>query len=342
MSFTRSRAGRLALALGAAAGASSLLVFGGGFSCSKYSTFETVDCGAGIAPATCQAMSANCAAENAYDFQTIDEFKALSWFSSSDYTPPANAPAPGTSTSVATATALSVSGGTAPYTGRTSVAVVELPEGPVCGHPNAGVFRANYNYDWGGMYGMFGFSSGNWKDGSQYQGISFWARAPGASTKAFTFNLDDSNTMRGPLPDGTDGHCRSYSIDGGAAAGTNSNQPVSNDTSTGTPILGSTNSRAAYPDECGNGFTVVVTVSDEWAFYTLPFSAFHQSPSPNRVPNSALPADPNDLAAGTTVRRAELRQIGLRPPKGAVFDLWMAGLSFYREKVQNDPAAGTM
>ena len=45
---------------------------------------------------------------------------------------------------------------------------------------------------------------------------------------------------------------------------------------------------APPPDACGNSYSTVLPVTTDWQLYTIPFSQFHQTAMPNRVPNAAL------------------------------------------------------
>jgi hypothetical protein len=318
---------RLPLAVAAAAAVAVLLGLSGLLVCSTYPTYEEVPI--------------ECTVDDGHTFDPIDDFSSdVYWFPSADYSPDAGPPADdaaptATSTATSTSTDKSVaSGGDNKYVASASVTITSIPDGPMCGISRAGVFRASHNNDWGGMFGMWKFSDTaidppERRDGSQFEGISFWARAPGNTTKGFTLLLDDDNTAGNAV-----GHnCRDYSVDGGAT-GQPSSTTVVNDPGTGTPITGSSNTRAPYPDECGNGFFVVVSLTSDWRFYTIPWSRFQQSFTPNRVPNAVLAGDPGALDAGTTLLTSRLRRLGIRMPKEAEMELWLAKLAFYRRTAQ--------
>jgi hypothetical protein len=322
--LTRPAIARFSLALVSTAGLTSILALGGVSSCSTYSTYKDVPI--------------DCTVENEYDFKSIDSFaSAEGWFAAADYTPPA--PTDGgaappdassltalwTSMSTSVGTGAVTSGGTSAYTGRMLMSI-ETPEDPLCGITNAAVFRASHNNDWGGMFGKWNFGA---QDGSPFEGISFWARAPGKTTKAFTLLLDDENTAS----TGTT-RCWVYSMnDGGVTEGQTDNTNSGTDPGTGTPITGSSNSRAAYRNECGNSFFSIVELTSRWTFYRIPFSRFKQTASPNRVPNTALPgADAGAGSAGTQLVTSQLRNLIMRMPKEAEMELWMAKLAFYGAK----------
>jgi len=317
---------RLSLALGAAAGVASVLGLGGVFSCSKYPTQEEV-------PTDCTVL-------DQYQFVDpdpnvpglLDNFSSLKWWSSADYSPcTPNAP-----------TNMTISGGCQPNSAYAAMtAAVPIPEGGVCGNTLAGEFQATHNNDWGCVYGMWGFDTNTTRgvDASMWQGLSFWARAPGNTTKSFTLILDDDNTyaVSKDLEGSSGTSCRSYPTDGGLpGAQTSGTQSGGTDPNSGTPITGSSNSRAAYPDECGNGFYYVVReLTSDWTFITIPWSAFKQSATPNRVPNGVLPApDAGVVDNGSMLKTSGLRNLTLRMPKEAEMDLWMTQLGFYRKKAQ--------
>jgi hypothetical protein len=329
MRLTRTFAVRFSLALATTAGVASFLGLGGVFSCSTYQTQRNVPI--------------DCTAQKGYDFQVIDDFTSKSWYEVPDYVPAVPDAGDGgvSSTSKDPADANRI-------IASAIMDVTTIPDGPTCGNTNAGVFRGSHNNDWGGMFGSWAFAA-SVNDASEYDGISFWARAPGNVSKSFTFLLNDDNTTA-PLataspessPDGGTASsrkgCRIYSMtDGGTSQSQSTGASNMTDPGTGTPITGSSNTRASYADECGNDYSVIVkNLSSEWQFFTIPWSEFLQNDTPNRVSpeNQALPPDPNDLAKKTTVLTSRLRAIGIRMPKAAEFGLWVAKLDFYRKKVQ--------
>jgi hypothetical protein len=197
------------------------------------------------------------------------------------------------------------------------------------------VFRAFHNNDWGSVCGFNNFGTLN---ESAYDGLSFWARAPGDTSRGFTISLYDANTVAMDPNDPNEpggGHCKSYYVDGGTEGETivTMRDPV-----TGAIISGpATTSR--MPDECGNnrgnGYDDVMLVTSDWAFYTIPWDEFTQWAYPNRVPNSVLTDTGN--VPGTGLLTNELMGLGLRPPKEMLFELWITKLNFYRAQT---PDAG--
>ncbi len=118
----------------------------------------------------------------------------------------------------------------------------------------------------------------NPENASGWEGIAFWARAPGGTSKGFTLSLTDDNSESSATA-----YCRSYVGDGGISTQTGGG-PNGIDPSTGTPLSGSGTTRAPYPDECGNGYTVARQVTTEWGLYQVPFSDFKQTRTPIESP----------------------------------------------------------
>jgi hypothetical protein len=267
-------------------GALLLLVAGGGVvGCSAYSTYRNV------AP--------DCNVESAYALQVVDAFDTVgpgAFWMSADTADAGTVPLPPPASYVASA-------------------VEPISDGPRCGSTAALVIRSERNNDWGSL---FGINIGSSRDASAYDGLSFWARAPGNTTNAFTILLNDPNTAVPPVM--TDAKCKEYGVDGGTAG-----QPMVDGTGM---IIPGTITDAPEPDQCGNPYSVVQVVTSNWRFYTIPFSAFQQGPTPNRVPNVALMEIGPE--PGTALLTSSLLSLTLRMPKAATTELWIDNLSFYR------------
>ena len=200
-----------------------------------------------------------------------------------------------------------------------SADVEEIADGARCGSTAAEVFRASGNDDWGSLAGYSNFSPG---DVSMYDGMSFWARAPGNTTKGFTLLLDDPNTANL-----SGSNCKYYGVAGGTAyAGGTGTDP-----GTGQTLSSGTVTRAVYPDECGNSYYVTMLVTADWSFYTIPFTAFHQNALPNRVPNAVLTEVGN--VPGNGLLTDNLKNLIVRFPKEANTELWMDDLGFYSKNI---------
>jgi hypothetical protein len=246
---------------------------------------------------TYKTVVPGCDVEAAYDLQLIDAFETVGMaplWTAGDTVGAAMMPVPPPM----------------PYVAAT---VAPIPEGPHCGSTSALVLRSERNNDWGSLFGMNNFGL---RDESVYEGLSFWARVSVNSTNAFTIMLDDLNTAIGATS-----YCKDYGLDGGTAG-----QPMTD--GTGAVIPG-TVTDAPEPDQCGNGYTVVHVVTGDWRFYTIPFTAFAQAATPNRVPNRLLTR--TGPTPGTAMLTNELFNLTFRMPKAATIELWIDNLSFYRK-----------
>jgi len=309
MSLNRMFVVRLPRVLGVVATCTLLLGLGGVFMCSTYPTYR--------------GLLADCTAENVYEFYSHDTDPKKSardltltnfnnWYASADYTPDGGAASSGNPDAAIN------------YVASAQLTVADpIPDGAWCGATSAAVLRASHNNDWGCLFGPWDFGS-NPQDASDWEGIAFWARAPGQTGKGFTLSIGDNNTESGA----SNGGCHDYLIDGGTSAQTGGGQSGF-DPSTGTPLSGSGTTRAPFPDECGNGYTVAMEVTSGWRFYTIPFSEFQQAANPNRVPNSVFNAG---TVPGTGLLTSALRHLVIRFPKEAEGELWLAKLAFYRKK----------
>ncbi|HJX63589.1 MAG TPA: hypothetical protein VJ860_06515 [Polyangia bacterium] len=218
-------------------------------------------------------------------------------------------------------------------------------QGP-CGDPSALILASSHNNDWGSTCNGRTFGP---LDRSMYEGLSFWARAPGATSKGFTLSLYDANNTAAADPNNPNapgsGHCKNYNAADGGLGGSIIN--AATDPATGQVISGAAIA-SRQPDECGNlktnSYDFVIAVTSEWALYPIPWAKFTQAAYPNRVPNSVLTETGN--VPGTGLLTTELYSLGIRPPKEAPFELWIDKLSFYRKKGHgsdagpNAPVAG--
>jgi len=279
-----------------------LFALGSALGCSTYSTYRPV--------------TLDCTVDSAFELDPIDMGTAFSY---GDPTPGAY-PGP---------------------TGTPPPTVTMLPDGPRCTSTSALEIILRGYKDWGSAVAFYGFHAPlpvTFRDASASEGLSFWARAPGPTAKAFTVVFDDYNTTDPtPLPPGstnpaddpdpTDSNCTSYSAPDG---GTNGGQIVNGiDPMTGQ-VISSGSITVTPPNTCGNSFQVVVRTTSDWQFYVLPFSAFHQTAMPNRVPNKVLTE--TGSAPGSNLLTAKLALMTLRFAKESDVDLWIDKLGFYRSK----------
>jgi hypothetical protein len=210
-----------------------------------------------------------------------------------------------------------------------------------CDSTTSLVIRSSHHNDWGINCNFNSFadhnvnSDGSWqyipRDESAWEGLSFWARAPGNTSKGFTLALDDANTTVKDAKSTPGGHCKYYNAVDGGIGGSTINAAL--DPATGQVVSGSAIA-SRLPDECGNNkgnsYTDVVTVTSEWAFYTIPWGQFTQAAYPNRVPNPVLTETGN--VPGTGLLTDQLYYLSLRPSKEVDFELWMDKVRFYSKK----------
>jgi hypothetical protein len=280
------------------------LALGGAVGCNAYPTLKPVPI--------------DCTADSAYDVQYIYSFDTttatIQFFGSGDHL---DADVSATPT------------------------VQPLTDGPRCGSTNALLLHTEHNDDWGSLFGIYGFGP---RDESGYQGLSFWARSPGNTSKAFTVLLDDTNT-NSPIPaicsadagttptpvDSGTVVCKNYCMPDGGTGG------VSYAVDQNGQIVGGATTNAPPLDACGNQYYVVATVTAGWQFYTFPFTAFRQLAEPNRVPNGHFPN--TESTPGTHLLTSALMGLTFRMPPEANMDLWLSHLGFYRQKTGGDGAA---
>ena len=171
-----------------------LLALGSAVGCTPYATFKP-------GPTSCAPQDGSTSTEAAYEFRDIDTFEgetSSNFFASSDDTP----------NSLMTLTL-----GTPPI-------------GAPCGSTSALDIQSTGSYDWGSLTGYSNFGP---RDGSAYEGLSFWAYAVGDSNKSLTILFDDANTYNGGTvvmdggiipPNPPTANCTGYpTIDGGNAGG---------------------------------------------------------------------------------------------------------------------------
>lgn len=266
------------------------LILCGSLGCSAYPTIKNVP--------------VDCSVTNAYDFAFIDQFDGESQanlYASGDTTPGA--------------------------AGMTTATLGMPPDGPRCGSSTALELKAAGNDDWGSVSGYNNFGP---RDASGYQGFSFWARVYSASNSGLTILFGDPNTYNAspnvPAPPSPpSSYCTKYPTpDGGASSGTIT------DPATGMVLSSGTTTAPPPPDACGDDYATIMHVTSEWHLYTIPFGAFQQGPTPNRVPNADFTV--TGTATGTKLITSALMTLTFRFPKGVDTDLWLDDLAFYRAK----------
>jgi hypothetical protein len=160
---------------------------------------------------------------------------------------------------------------------------------------------------------------------ADYEGVTFWARSfdpTGApTTKGLTISIDDKNSHGGAyLLDAStstgftdSGVCNVY--EGGVLGNGAQSYALAG---TMGAAGGNTVSAQPPPDSCGNGFIHAILTTEQWQFYTIPWSSFTQSAMPNRIPTGF---DPSTFYSFRVVA-----------PKEARVALWISNLGFYRHK----------
>jgi len=280
------------------------LALGAGGGCTAYSTQKN--------------LPLDCNVTNAYQLRIVDKLNEL--------TLPPQAP---TQPFWTTADHSVDAGGT----GSMYDAIAPITDGSLCGTTAALEFTGAHNDDWGSLSG---YSTWGTLDASAYEGLAFWARSPGNTSKSFTMLFGDPNTYSAGAVDAppmAPYNCKNYpSADGGVS----SSGPIV-DPGTGQVLSSGSLTAPSPPDACNNYYQAVLTVTNDWQFYTIPFAQFQQTAEPNRVPNADLATV--GTAPGTSLITSALMLFELRFPREAVIDLWMSNLAFYRKAPVTD--AGT-
>jgi hypothetical protein len=180
-----------------------------------------------------------------------------------------------------------------------SIAFQPIPEGR-CGSASALVINAHGYDDWGAGFGEYQTAMAP-ADASAYEGVSFWARAGDGASTGFQMTLSDRNTdpmgMVCIEPETNDVLAGAYTY---------------NEAGMVVPVGGELPS----PQDCGNVFVRVVSVTREWHLYALPFESFQQEAQPNRNP------------AG--LDRSALYQFSINITKDSAVELWLDDLGLYR------------
>lgn len=181
---------------------------------------------------------------------------------------------------------------------------------PRCGSNQALRLTSRGHTDWGSGFGEYQTPAAA-VDATGYDGVSFWARTTGYGTSSgFSMTLNDKNTH--PLgmvciePLAAD-------VVGGAYTYNEAGMIV--------PVGGELPS----PTDCGNVFVRVMSATQQWQFYTLPFESFRQEAQPNRIP--------------TGFDRSGLYQFGVTVPKDSNIELWIDDLGIYKRLDPSAPAA---
>jgi hypothetical protein len=184
----------------------------------------------------------------------------------------------------------------------TTVAIVEIPGGR-CESTGALVLTSRGHKDWGSGFGEY-TSATSPTVATDYEGVSFWARALGyGSSTGFQLTLQDRNTHTAGMV------CLMAGADQVA-----SGQYTVNEAGMTVPV----GTDLPAPEDCGNGFQTVVAARREWTLHTIPFEAFRQLPQPNLIPSG--------------IDRSGIYQFTVNVPKDANLELWIDNISAYRRR----------
>jgi hypothetical protein len=208
----------------------------------------------------------------------------------------------------------------------------EVIPGGRCGSTRALVLRSQGHTDYGSGFGDYHpfddrFGRTGPANASEWEGISFWARSPGDTDKTVWITLSDRTV------DSEGGYCVTDSDRVsvlGAYAGAAASVEAGVDEAGALPV-GATVAAFLGPDggavadsgiapekACGNSFRRLLTTTEEWQFYTLPFDSFHQDPLPTLV--------------STGIDRSTLYRVIVLVPKEARLELWIDDLGLYRTR----------
>ena len=260
----------------------------------------------------------DCSVLDEYEFRNISDFNGSDsgWFSYGDPTPGALITA---------------------EEGGTNVPVQELEEPGRCGDTRFMALGARGFNFWGSGFGDWAHnSSGSRADGTGFEGISFWARAPVYSEKMFLFNVDDSRTINLP-PDPPEGEdlvpatSSDQDLDGDGfvgpgdiARGTECRLPPPVELGEapcyrgGVDAPASAGSRVPEPDECGNQFHTWITTTERWQLFLIPWDELVQWPCPNRLEGG--------------IDRADIAKFEIKFRQGTQYEIWIDNIAFYRRR----------
>jgi hypothetical protein len=252
----------------------------------------------------------DCSLTDPYEFANISDFTGgdSGWFLYADNTP----------------------GGVPDARLGSNVEVKPIPAPGRCGDPGMLELRAYGHNEYGAGFGDWAHNAElNRAHGEDYEGISFWARSPGATDKTFMLDVDDGRTIVfPPVPPSATPDDRDLDGDGiiGAgdiARGTRCRLPPDQALGRvacyyGGVLPPASPTRVPAPDECGNQFHTYVTTTDRWQLFLIPWAELQQWPCPNRLAGGIDPAD----VAGFQIKLAQ----------GTNYDIWLDNIAFYRRR----------
>lgn len=291
-----------------------------------------------------EAGLVDCAQADGYEFRNISDFSGSQsgWFRYAD-------PTPG---SIPDPDKLGIEDPMAPDEGS-NVPVTTIDPPGRCGDTRILKLEVEGHNFWGAGFGDWEHNEpASRANGTGFEGISFWARSPVNAEKSFIFNVDDSRTIiLPPDPPAADedvpppedqpvcvrqlGLPRATSADqdlngdgcvgpGDIARGTQCRLPPPEELANpvcyngGVDEPSSAGTRVPAPDECGNAFHTLITTTETWQLFLIPWSELVQWPCPNRLDGG--------------INQADIAKFEIRLMQGMRYEIWLDNISFYRRR----------
>ena len=242
----------------------------------------------------------DCSQADGYEFLNISDFAGAEsgWFRYADPTP---------------------GGVPDPTVDGSNVPVTQVEEPGRCGDVRSLKLEAYGHNFWGTGFGDWAHNdAASRANGTGYEGISFWARSPSYANKTFLLNVDEGRTiilessdtnpeLTGTIVSGTE--CR-------VPPPTELGEPNCYNGGVDSPPSGG--NRIPEPGECGNSFHTMITTTESWQLFFVPWDELVQWPCPNR------------LADG--INRADIAKFEIKFDQGTHYELWLDNIAFYRRR----------
>jgi hypothetical protein len=258
----------------------------------------------------------DCSVLDRYEFLNISDFTAGSYFY--QYGDPTPGASPG-----------------AQPVGDVPVSDLEPPGR--CGDTRFVKFAMSGHNFWGAGFGDWSHNDpGSRANGTDYAGISFWARSPRNFEKWFLFGVDDSRTIMDP-PDPPDAGlappatAADQDLDGDGfigpgdiGRGTKCRLPPPSEIGTadcyngGVDAPPSGGARVPLENECGNQFHTWITTTETWQLFLIPWDELVQWPCPNRLQGG--------------IDRADIAKFEIKFKQGTRYEIWLDNIAFYRRR----------
>jgi hypothetical protein len=254
----------------------------------------------------------DCSVEDAYEFANIANFTAdqTGWYLYSDPTP-GGAPNP-----------VPLDGG-----GEDSnVVASDIPAPGRCGDTRIMKLEMHGKNFWGAGFADWAHNpEGSRVDGTEYEGIAFWARSPINFEKQFLFYVDDHRTLTLDASMGGEDLTGDGVIGpGDRVNGTECRLPPPEESGEvpcykgGVDPPASAGVRVPEPDECGNQFHTRITTTESWQLFFIPWDDLVQWPCPNR------------LSGG--IDKSQIARFEVKLTQGMQYEIWIDNLALYRSR----------